>query len=219
MSPCPIGQLTQYQCRCTTNEVTIKAIDWAISAEVDIISVSGIVYEQNSALENAVSRATTLSHIVLICSEPVEGKNRQHAYPFSYNTVVKIGNATPWGTEAEGSDHTKVTHAFQGERIVVKTPAVGGDGLDEMSGASVATAIAAGVASLVLACYRMALLRAPSMKRDSMTAVNKDILNSVFKKMKNGNDKYVQPKKLFKEDVYGGPDTFLRWLYTNLISG
>jgi hypothetical protein len=62
--------------------------------------MSGIVFEQDQDLLSAVSDATGSSgNIVLICSEPGEGHNRQMAYPFSYPQVVSIASATAYGKE------------------------------------------------------------------------------------------------------------------------
>ena len=156
-------------------------------------------------------------NIVLICSEPGEGYNRQMAYPFPYPQVVSIASATAYGKEAPESVYVQAKYAFQGERIVVKTPSLGNDGVDEMSGTSVATAIAAGVASLVLATHRMAMRAASWAERDKVNALNEKIVTQVFDRMKGKNEKYVLPCDLFSKERYGESQAVLDWLHSILI--
>ncbi|GAW11520.1 hypothetical protein ANO14919_008670 [Xylariales sp. No.14919] len=106
-----------------------------------------------------------------------------------------------------------------GENIVAKTTFLGSDNpTDEVSGTSVATAIASGVASLVLACHRLSL----SKQQDSESwqthkKLKRRLVMKAFNQMTADNTgKFVKPWLFFggSEDQrsWGEARSTLDWL-------
>jgi hypothetical protein len=133
----------------------VQAIRWAIKEKVDIINMSLVLYEEDSALLAAVEEAHEAG-ILMFCATADEGLYRVQdiwpaRYSRDYNSVFPICSSTTNGRITEYSSETLAEYTFQGEDILTNT------GGTRVSGSSVATAIASGVASLILCCHRMLL--------------------------------------------------------------
>lgn len=132
----------------------VQAIQWAIAQNVDIISMSFAVQEDFEPMEIQVQAAAGKG-IVQLCSTHDEGSNVEKAYPASYSQTITIAACNEFG----GLPHRTPPKGFQ-YRVRgtdISTGAVPFLNSDEnISGSSVATAIAAGLTSLILSCHRLA---------------------------------------------------------------
>jgi hypothetical protein len=113
------------------------------------------------------------------------------AYPANYEQVISIGAATDMGAETPESAGGKADYLFSGHDVAVETSIFGADKCPQViSGTSVATAIAAGVASLILACGRLSsYLKSsqPAAPKENLgktgRSLQKDNIERVFKRM------------------------------------
>lgn len=185
----------------------VKAIQWAIDQHVDIISMSFAILETNDAFQKACAMAVD-SGIVLICSTHDKGANIATAYPASFNDTIRIMACDEFGAPTrnmnDGYDYT-----IQGIDVAAGVvPFLESD--DRISGSSVATAIAAGLGSLMLSCDGLAN-GGPS--RAYNRSGRSEVIKACFKDMLAENsDKYILLEK------FGGVDKKLRdW--TNIFAG
>lgn len=140
-----------------------KAIYWAIQKKVDIISLSLVVYaklsndgeqsEQSAELMKAIKEAK--SHdITIICSTADEGYssvqdilNKRE----NKDKVVSIAACSEQGKPLEQSQEDAFIYRFSGNKIQLgSVPFLNSE--SHVTGSSVATAIAAATASLILSC-------------------------------------------------------------------
>ncbi|KAI8624862.1 peptidase S8/S53 domain-containing protein [Xylariaceae sp. FL1651] len=124
-----------------------KAITWAVTCEVDIICMAWSVTKHSAELEEAVYRARS-ENIVMFHATSDEGSNAsQRNFPSQYSECISIagvdhyGNPKPWTTtdRADYGFPAEINAANQSQRYV---------------GSSVATALASGLAGLLLHCQR-----------------------------------------------------------------
>ncbi|KAJ4281972.1 hypothetical protein NW764_004656 [Fusarium oxysporum] len=195
-----------------------KAIDYAVREwKVDIITMSFGIREYDETMSTAISNA--LNHrTLLFAAASNDGGNRGRAFPAQYPSVFCIystdGNGNPSKFNPTASE-TDVNFSLLGENVSSHWPA-GLNGIEEtvnvMSGTSVATPIAAGLAASILSFIRQQdqniAVESESLgswlKRDnSMDAVFKSM---VRQRRGEGYD-YITPHTLFdrgstRDDVY-----------------
>lgn len=127
--------------------------------------------------------------IVVFCGTADKGYIMQDVWPAKYakshDCIFPVAACNAHGRLTEYSSETDAQYAFQGEDILASN---GNGPIDEterrVSGSSVATAIATGVASLVLACYCILLEAPPDMIRIFPTnhaAIIKNVFASMCK--------------------------------------
>uniref|UniRef100_A0A4E9DRG0 Peptidase S8/S53 domain-containing protein n=1 Tax=Gibberella zeae TaxID=5518 RepID=A0A4E9DRG0_GIBZA len=136
-----------------------KAINWAVSKNVDIISMSWTVkqvrYGPNSnqtaitALERAIQAAAN-SDILLFCAVQDSGhyENDEISFPQKSDTkkLIIVGSANENGDKSTFVNENSFNYLFPGEIVIP-------DILTEHDkGSSVATAVAAGMAAMILWC-------------------------------------------------------------------
>ncbi|KAE9376015.1 subtilisin-like protein [Stipitochalara longipes BDJ] len=168
-----IAKVGDHKTDITRSAVT-KAILDAIADDVDVISMSFTLEggDKDIALWEAVKNENSKG-IVMVCSTADEGENNSDVWPARYDETISIAACSSTGKAAAMSNTTKAEFFFQGEDIIYESPFLGvsyRDALESRSisdpgslppsierifGSSVATAIAAGVASLFLACCRL----------------------------------------------------------------
>ncbi|KAF5988819.1 hypothetical protein FBULB1_1277 [Fusarium bulbicola] len=195
-----------------------KAIDYAVRQwKADIITMSFGIREYDESMSTAISNA--LNHrTLLFAAASNDGGNLGRAFPAQYPSVFCIystdGNGNPSQFNPTASE-TDVNFSLLGEHVSSHWPA-GLNGLEQtvnvMSGTSVATPIAAGLAASILSFVR---------QQDQNVAVESERLGSwlkrdnsmdaVFKSMVRqrrgrGYD-YITPHTLFdrgstRDDVY-----------------
>ncbi|EHK42138.1 hypothetical protein TRIATDRAFT_322237 [Trichoderma atroviride IMI 206040] len=143
-----------------------EAIKWAIQKKVDIISLSLVVYaqlpknneqsnqpDQSEKLMEAINEAKR-QDIIIICSTADEGHSAvQDILNKSDNRekVISISACSQQGKPLEQSQEDGFIYRFSGDKIQLGTvPFLKSD--NHVTGSSVATAIAAATASLILSC-------------------------------------------------------------------
>jgi hypothetical protein len=132
------------------------------------------------------------SGIILLCS----GNESHHrwVFPASYEETINIGCCKPDGFPTDG-DSWKADFLFLGEQIVVdEVPFL--ESQKKISGSSIATAIATGLASLIFSCCYGAHLDLPLRWR-------RDMIHRMFDDMTRADTKYVQPSIVFSENYFG----------------
>ncbi|ODA83001.1 hypothetical protein RJ55_01510 [Drechmeria coniospora] len=145
-----VAQVTEIRNGVEPSRV-VEGILWAIEQEVDIISMSFTIPEMNTQLQNAIDEAYRLG-IVMLCSTHDEGYNQRAAYPADCNETIAIAAADEYGsvtnrTSSSYDFRLQATNIPAGDIQYVEAEKT-------VSGSSAATAIAAGLACLILSCYR-----------------------------------------------------------------
>ncbi|KAL6693303.1 hypothetical protein J3F84DRAFT_401180 [Trichoderma pleuroticola] len=134
-----------------------SAIRYAISQNVDIISMSFAISEKTDDLEAACNAAAE-NGIVLLCSTHDEGLGVSTTYPASFHNTITITACDDYGKvlrPGPPSDTGSFQYKVQGQSVAAGViPFLDSD--DYISGSSVATAITAGLSSLILSCDRIA---------------------------------------------------------------
>ncbi|KAI0837188.1 subtilisin-like protein [Hypoxylon sp. FL0890] len=187
-----IAQITD-DARYIEESNVIKAFEWLISEGVQIINCSFALRRSSPELRDVVRKARSRG-IVIMCSTSDEGENTDEVWPAAYYTqqegaVERFDNVFPivgcdeHGKPSRFSNETAGRYYFRGEDI----DASGTDKelLKErgvVRGSSVATAMATGIASLVLACYQILLLTLDTLKAPEPADVP-GIVNAIFHKM------------------------------------
>jgi len=137
-----------------------QAIEWAKSMKVQIISMSWTINETPrnkeaiGLLKGAIYDAEKAG-ILLFCSVSDQGVKKNMAYPASLSNVVfRIGAATAYGDTWKwvGTDEADVDFILPGTRLRVDTRDPVVKNVKPCSGSSLATALAAGLAAVVLDC-------------------------------------------------------------------
>ncbi|KAJ6006189.1 hypothetical protein N7451_004133 [Penicillium sp. IBT 35674x] len=174
-------------------ESVVKAIDWAIEKEVDIISMSFAILDADNQLTTACDKANT-ADIVMLCSTHDEGLNVGKAWPASHPNTITItacdeyGHVPPRG----GQDHA---YALRGLNVAAgAVPFL--ESSELISGSSVATAIAAGLSSLILSCDRIARDGKPNPSDKDVNNSRRHLVETYMETMKAHKDSnYVLPEK------------------------
>ncbi|KAM0344164.1 hypothetical protein ACHAPU_007886 [Fusarium lateritium] len=200
-----------------TVERLIQALKWAVDSKADIISLSAAFFKDNATLRLEIQRAIKAG-VVIIASTAGEGYLQEEAYPAKYDGVIKIAATDLRGKETPESLAELADYMFPGDGILAETTFLGmSNPSNKISGTSVATAIASGVASLVLACHRLALstqeLEEPWTNHREL---KRDIVRRVFDSMvENKEAKFVKPWLFFNEadqENWGEASRTLKWL-------
>ncbi|CAN9474906.1 unnamed protein product [Alternaria alternata] len=140
-----------------------KAVRAAIDRGVDIISMSWTIEKtvDNEAdirkLEISLDEAAK-KNILLFCSANDQATDANGSHPAANPTRFKIGAATAWGTAWRWTRASHVDFIFPGDRVIKDRPGnVPFEKCSLVSGSSVATALAAGLAALVLYCVQFSV--------------------------------------------------------------
>lgn len=148
-------------CAFTDDFVSVlwQAIKWALEQKVDIISMSWTTRTSDKHLERAVYEAADDSSgraTLMFCSTADEGMYSDNIYPADYDKkVVRVSATDRWGHLTSKSHGPKAVNIqIPGENIEAVGPAYIGSVMPHVSGSSVATALAAGIASLALLLLR-----------------------------------------------------------------
>ncbi|CAG9975209.1 unnamed protein product [Clonostachys byssicola] len=135
-------------------EAATKAIHWAIENCVDIISISWTLNKANAELNKAIESAYE-NGIIVFCSTADEGA-LSNAEPVGQAAHVLTVSATDqWGhLTSKATSSRKVDVLVPVENIDAPAPDYMINQSNTVSGSSVATALAAGIASLALLMLR-----------------------------------------------------------------
>lgn len=207
----------------------MQAINYAVTEwKVDIISMSFGIREYNEPMKAAISNALH-KQTLLFAAASNDGANLGRAFPAKYPSVFCIhstdGNGNP-STFNPTADDKDVNFSLLGEHVSSHWP-VGKKGWNQpvntMSGTSVATPIAAGLAGTVLSFVRQqeqhktieSELLGPWLKDvHSMDAV----LKSMVRQTRGAGYDYITPHVLFdtlstRERVYDRIKDIRRHMY------
>ncbi|KAH6982583.1 hypothetical protein EDB80DRAFT_735975 [Ilyonectria destructans] len=131
-----------------------RAIRWAMKMKVDVISMSLASYEEDKKVKSAVEDAEA-EGILLLCSTHDEGLNVGKAYPACMRETITFAASNQIGQVTQNMD--KDAYDFRIPATNVFAGVVPFMQFDEnVSGSSVATAIGAGLSSLMIACHHLA---------------------------------------------------------------
>ncbi|XEU94982.1 hypothetical protein FSHL1_000266 [Fusarium sambucinum] len=181
-----------------TAKSAADAVEYAVSRDFDIISISWTVQLQKDEahdnsddikrLEDAIERATK-ANILVFCSAPDIGRASKETletyYPFgckrSSTNLFKIGAAKADGVSFAWMGHEDtVNYILPGHKVAPR----GTDNLPEeddtpKTGSSVATALASGLAALIIHCVRLAAIyNIYTNKRDDLS-VNETTVKAI----------------------------------------
>ncbi|KAM0347338.1 hypothetical protein ACHAPU_004858 [Fusarium lateritium] len=140
----------------------VEAINHAVDRRVKIISMSWSVKRptnegERQKFNNAVQRAVD-HNIIMLCASSDQGeRGNDETYPHDANraNIIRIGAATATGNNAEYVNKNNIDFLFPGHEIFLKGSKPETELGDVHKGSSVATAIAAGLAALILECIRL----------------------------------------------------------------
>ncbi|KAK3399636.1 peptidase S8/S53 domain-containing protein [Sordaria brevicollis] len=161
--------------RSFTTESAIEAINWAVSQGVDIISMSWSIgstsgvdlaypgssnmHSMNSnvihPLDQALSDAV-LNQIVMFCSSTDQGPTAvDNTYPGRNPSVIKVGASTGQGAKLSWVSGSKSDFLLPGEATMHTPYGYGPNHGGTASGSSISTALAAGLAGVLIYCERL----------------------------------------------------------------
>ncbi|OPB38162.1 hypothetical protein A0O28_0012660 [Trichoderma guizhouense] len=137
-----------------TGHNVAKAIEWARGKGVDIISLSLVAFsDQNSEMAKAIRLAIN-DDIVITCSTADEGSIGARSVGDKSEGVLSIAACDKWGNLLPQSQKSGFEYQFIGHNVHVgQVPYL--ESAESIEGSSVSTAVAAGMASLILACARI----------------------------------------------------------------
>jgi hypothetical protein len=136
----------------------VQAIDWARRRGVDVISLSLVVHQDRENKLTGQMRLAKDDDIVVLSSTADGGMRKDEtatsANKSSHKEIITIA-ASDWnGTPLKASQRTGYDYCVVGENVLVgMVPFL--RSRECVSGSSVATALTAGLASLIVACSRI----------------------------------------------------------------
>jgi hypothetical protein len=179
--------------------------------------------KQTDALEEEVANAISAG-ILVLGSTSGEGYVDEEAWPANFESVLSIGAAKITGKETAESIKDNAKYMFPGKDILVNASFLGSQPQQtEVSGTSFATAIAAGVGSLLLACHRLALSTQDRPARwKSHMKFRRQTVVKMFDKMSANRGRYVKPWDIFHQNEarpsWGEADSILDWVRENFLN-
>ncbi|KAJ4256271.1 hypothetical protein NW762_009351 [Fusarium torreyae] len=168
----------------------VKAIEYAAGLGVQIISMSWTIkppteLSKRKAFDDAIHTALNTKGILMFCAASDQGKSTDPMYPHGSNpNSFRIGAAKATGTmlDTVGDGH-ELSFTFPGHEVVVDRTY---DDVHDKefhkfeahSGSSVANALAAGLAALIIECVRLGVIYTNEARQLGATvaAIRKDDL-------------------------------------------
>jgi len=250
-----VFKLDTYQSEDNVAQITAKsaaqAIEAAVARKVHVVSMSWTIQETNEngedirRLETALRKAHD-ARILLVCSASDRGAHPDLDYPAKYNVnrVVRIGAATADGRAwAMAGDPANMDFILPGHNVLERgrgpSSYLYGDGLLEnftpRTGSSVATALAAGLAALIMHCARLAAIHSRNQGwgtngagvpgvtiEDYLRLRNCDVMKAAMKGIgtsDEGQHKFVEVWKRFDtaaEKLRSKPDERIEYIAATL---
>ncbi|KAK5988123.1 hypothetical protein PT974_12263 [Cladobotryum mycophilum] len=202
--------------RQITAKSAAQAILAAVRKKVHIISMSWTIdppedEEERRFLDNAILEAAN-ADILMFCSASDKGAKTNSTYPAKATTkIFTIGAATASGAADPWVGNIgNINFTFPGTKVELDGGRTGGDSaLKEVTGSSVATALAAGLAALVLYCVQVRLLLANEQekvkaRRDFHNLKKHEHMIKAFKDIgttEESNHKFIEVWEVFGKKV------------------
>ncbi|KAK3684174.1 hypothetical protein B0T22DRAFT_469804 [Podospora appendiculata] len=178
----------------------VQAIEAAIDDQVDVINLSWSFNKNSESLKDAIENATSKQHRALVFCAKSDELYADDVYPADYPTTISVAAATSRGRiGTEGSKAPDLL--ILGENMPAYGPEyslVKNEKESKISGSSVATALASGMASLML----MLAKRDVVLKESWQLLKNKKVILEVFERFKTDKSSavtYVNPAMVFGE--------------------
>ncbi|KAI0520750.1 hypothetical protein F5B22DRAFT_598226 [Xylaria bambusicola] len=136
--------------------VVAQAIEWAIDKKVDIISISLVVFANTEDMIKQIEKARRKDIVVLVSTADTGLATTPTSTdkPDNNEDLFTIVACDKWGNLLPFSQKSGYRFRFVGHNVQVgQIPFLKSE--ESVTGSSAATAIAAGAASLILACYRI----------------------------------------------------------------
>ncbi|CAF3625818.1 unnamed protein product [Fusarium graminearum] len=187
----------------TPDRVT-KAIDWAISKGVDIISMSFTIGDKGT-LADALIKATKQG-IVMTCSSHGEGSKTEMAYPASLKgtdkSLIVLAACDEYGRALWGIEKDDYHYLLPGQNVAAGViPFLKSN--DTISGSSVATAVTAGICSLTLTCDRLANPGRSYNKGMEAGSRYAKVIKELDSMKSKAGSRHILLKKFGEIDTYG----------------
>lgn len=187
----------------------------AVRKKVHIISMSWTIdppedEEERRLLDLAIGTAAS-ENILLFCSASDKGAKSSETYPskatkkiFTIGAATSSGMADPWVGNLGNINFT-----FPGTKVEMDGPRTDDSSSREVSGSSIATALAAGLAGLVLYCVQVRLLLATDhekqkARRDFQLLKQHDFMMKALKDIgttEESNHKFIEVWEVFGKKV------------------
>lgn len=180
---------------------------WAVYEQhVDIISMSLILKETREMLREIVNHAALSA--VVICSTADEGNNNPEIFPAKYPATVSIAPCNHQGKPTSWSTVKGAKWLLQGENMAPSNTTSSSyiSSQEAVSGSSVATAVASGLASLILACHRLANGKEASHKSGIVESCFREMTGTI-ESTEDPSTKYIKPWLLFPQEKKGAEVT------------
>ncbi|KAK8044022.1 hypothetical protein PG993_004046 [Apiospora rasikravindrae] len=196
-----------------------KAVRDAIKKQVHIISMSWTIEKTSSnekdveELERAIAEADA-KHILMFCAASDGGAQGDNTYPAATartKNIFKIGAAKAAGTATDWVKETPVDFIFPGHQVVQER--YGDPGVTkytQKTGSSVATALASGLAALILYCVQLGAVAREKNGSGGMTHLNLEAYHSLkshermkraFMGIGTNDDNYIRVWDRFEKPV------------------
>lgn len=171
----------------------IEAIEWAISKNVDIISISYGGESDDSNLKTAISKAVNDHNILVIASigDTFDKSANLPLYPALYDDCLAVGAVNnSFSIDPISVQSSKIDIYAPGSHILAYASGITPE---EMTGTSQASAITAGVCALIISKYK-------KIKKNYTPADIKKLLLSNTDFTTDGtNKKVISPLKAFSK--------------------
>jgi hypothetical protein len=176
-----------------------QALRWAKYQQVDIISISWVTKgqtEHSDGLIKALQKAA--KNALVFCSTADIGQRANDLWANeALDSAIFRVSASDVFHNPLGPSLKEVDIMVSGEDIVADGPRyIKRDPKGLVTGSSVATALASGIASLSLC---LSLILGPE-EADYKKLKEKKIMQKIFSKMTTGKDRVIDPSKLFQDD-------------------
>ena len=144
---------------------------------------------------------------LVFCATGDGGPTAAFAYPAKFPITIAISTTTIGGVDPPLAQGEHANFSFPGEDLDVQVPTyLNPTGIEKTGGSSAATALAAGLASLILSCVRFAYYEEPSNRtlRTQLNPLRKSTENPAAERaFKNFRDQ-DNMRRVF-EDMCGTP--------------
>jgi len=186
-----------------TAKSAADAVEYAVKQGYDIISMSWSIKQDETdksqkghlnRLREALTPQKNCKKPLLFCSAPDIGQSstKNRYYPFGCDeiqNIFKIGAATADGSTHRWTGH-EVHYILPGEKVLIRKEGEvdPGEGDCPKTGSSIATALAAGLAALIIHCVRLGAIY--STCNENKSGMNSKTLEAVktFEVMKHAFD-------------------------------